>query len=268
MIATYNQFAGSHFSGSQFSGNQFSGSQFASAATVELIDPNFSVADYNSGEVDSANEQRLGAMSEKIGDTSSVASFGDSRPSSRSGSWHMKCECLSERHVFDLLDHVYRLHQEANDGLGATRRSATDQCRGALRDPVAVSGANHDRLTGNSGRVEFATPILIYVTDYQEAVEIDRCLSAVKLRTHLASPFSNWTSVLGKLGTGQLDVIISTTAEIPHADQIPWRAIYLPSALHLAMLTTPQMDWLGNLWFANHIQETPPRLIIRRTKTA
>jgi hypothetical protein len=99
-------------------------------------------------------------------------------------------------------------------------------------------------------------------------VEIDRCLSAVKLRTHLASPFSNWTNVLGKLGTGQLDVIISTTAEIPHADQIPWRAIYLPSALHLAMLTTPQMDWLGNLWFANHVQETPPRLIIRRTKTA
>ncbi|MBL8890543.1 MAG: hypothetical protein JNL67_11245 [Planctomycetaceae bacterium] len=163
--------------------------------------------------------------------------------------WHMKCECLNERHVFDLLDHVYRLHQ-----VSAENTATKDQ------------RSNHVHRTGRSLRMEPVTPILIYVTDYQEAVEIDRCLSAVKLRTHLASPFSNWTNVLGKLGTGQLDVIISTTAEIPYADQIPWQAIYLPSALHLAMLTTPQMDWLGNLWFANHRQETPPRLIIRRAK--
>ncbi len=263
MIATYNQFATSPFATSPFAADPF-----AAAATVELIDHNFSATDHDSGEADSLVNQHHGAVAERIVATDSSISFGDSRPSSRSGSWHMKCECLSERHVFDLLDHVYRLHQEANDGLGASGRPATGHSRGSLSDPALVPGANHDSLSGRPGRLEFATPILIYVTDYQEAVEIDRCLSAVKLRTHLASPFSNWTSVLGKLGTGQLDVIISTTAEIPHADQIPWRAIYLPSALHLAMLTTPQMDWLGNLWFANHVQETPPRLIIRRTKTA
>lgn len=207
-------------------------SQISSVTNFDLMDLDFSDSDFHPAET----------LSESQHTAAAIAPNCESPPRT----WHMKCECLNERHVFDLLDHVYSLHQESTDGLGIPGRSSNDHAR----------------------RMEFATPILIYVTDYQEAVEIDRCLSAVKLRTHLASPFSNWTNVLGKLGTGQLDVIISTTAEIPHADQIPWRAIYLPSALHLAMLTTPQMDWLGNLWFANHVQETPPRLIIRRTKTA
>jgi len=154
-----------------------------------------------------------------------------------SRAYQMRCECLPERTVFDLLDHVYRLRQEQMDAESIEERR------------LAISGG----------------PILIYVTDYQEAVEIDRCLSAVKLRTQLASPFSNWTNLVGKLGSGQLDVVISTTTEIPHADQIPWGAIYLPSALHLAMLTTPALDWLGNYWFANHCHQTPPRLVIRRT---
>ncbi|MDP1561686.1 MAG: hypothetical protein Q8M16_09840 [Pirellulaceae bacterium] len=230
MIATYNQISAS---------NPISASPISAIANFEFLDLDVSESDFNS--------------TESIGDCDVETRPFDKEGSSeviaaetRSRAWHMKCECLNERHVFDLLDHVYRLHQEANEGLGTRARP----------------------INGRPNRLEFATPILIYVTDYQEAVEIDRCLSAVKLRTHLASPFSNWTNVLGKLGTGQLDVIISTTAEIPHADQIPWRAIYLPSALHLSMLTTPQMDWLGNLWFANHVQETPPRLIIRRTKAA
>jgi len=113
---------------------------------------------------------------------------------------------------------------------------------------------------------ENAGPMLIHVADYQEAMDIDRRLSALKLRTHLASPFSNWTNVFGKLGTGQIDVIITTTVQIPHVEQIHWQAIYLPSALHLAMLTTPSMDWLGNFWFANNLDEQPPRLIVRRTR--
>ncbi len=207
-------------------------SQISSVANFDLMDLNLMDSDFHAAETSCESQPAAVA----------IAPNCESSPRT----WHMKCECLNERHVFDLLDHVYSLHQESTDGLGVSGRSSNDR----------------------ASRMEFATPILIYVTDYQEAVEIDRCLSAVKLRTHLASPFSNWTNVFGKLGTGQLDVIISTTAEIPHADQIPWRAIYLPSALHLAMLTTPQMDWLGNLWFANHVQETPPRLIIRRTKTA
>jgi hypothetical protein len=151
--------------------------------------------------------------------------------------YQMRCECLQERTVFDLLDHVHRLRQEQMN-------------LDSNVDPrLAISGG----------------PILIYVTDYHEAVEIDRCLSAVKLRTQLASPFTDWVPVLGRLGTGQLDVIISTTTEIPHAEQIAWGAIYLPTALHLAMLTTPALDWLGNYWFANHCHQTPPRLVVRRT---
>lgn len=150
----------------------------------------------------------------------------------------MKCECLMERDVFDLLDHVYRVRQELSDRPSELRSGAVS--------PTAA-------------------PILIHVTDYHEAIEIDRCLSAVKLRTQLASPFSNWTNLMERLGAGQVDVIISTTTEIPYADQIPWGAIYLPSALHLAMLTTPALDWLGSYWFARHGGDTPPRLVIRRT---
>jgi hypothetical protein len=214
-------------------------SQISSVANFDLSELNFLDADFAAVEAASHRSSELVPYE-------SASRTGDAGPAeANTQTWHMKCECLSERHVFDLLDHVYSLHQESTEGTRPKARFGND----------------------SKDRLEPKTPILIYVTDYQEAVEIDRCLSAVKLRTHLASPFSNWTSVLGKLGTGQLDVIISTTAEIPHADQIPWRAIYLPSALHLAMLTTPQMDWLGNLWFANHIQETPPRLIIRRTKS-
>lgn len=222
MIATYNQ--------------------ISSIANFDLSDLQFSDLHHRDADFPDAVSASDACLEMEVGSST----IGE--PQNRA--WHMKCECLNERHIFDLLDHVYRLHQEPAD---------------AAVTSVAWSSPR----TGTAGnpRWELATPILIYVTDYQEAVEIDRCLSAVKLRTHLASPFSNWTNVLGKLGTGQLDVIISTTAEIPHADQIPWRAIYLPSALHLAMLTTPQMDWLGNLWFANHVQETPPRLIIRRTKS-
>lgn len=205
-------------------------------ANFEISDFNFLDQDLNEFDSNSAAETRV---------EEAVSPQGESRDRA----WHMKCECLNERHVFDLLDHVYRLRQVSSESTANIDRRSTP---------------HHG--SGRSTRLEPVTPILIYVTDYQEAVEIDRCLSAVKLRTHLASPFSNWTNVLGKLGTGQLDVIISTTAEIPYADQIPWQAIYLPSALHLAMLTTPQMDWLGNLWFANHTQEVPPRLIIRRTK--
>lgn len=163
------------------------------------------------------------------------------RASSEGGtacSLKMKCECLMERDVFDLLDHVYRVRQELSDRPSELRSGAVS--------PTAA-------------------PILIHVTDYHEAIEIDRCLSAVKLRTHLASPFSNWTNLMGRLGAGQVDVIISTTTEIPYADQIPWGAIYLPSALHLAMLTTPALDWLGSYWFARHSGDTPPRLVIRRT---
>jgi len=164
-------------------------------------------------------------------------------PSARS--WRMRCECLTERHLMDLVEHVLEVVWEA---------------RGERKGP----SAGPRTLDAESANPD-GGPILIHVADYHEAVEIDRRLSAVKLRTHLASPFSNWTKVLGKLGTGQLDVIISTTTEIPHAEQIPWLAIYLPSALHLAMLTTLQMDWLGNRWFANHRDQQPPRLVVRRT---
>lgn len=204
---------------------------------------NFEISDFNFLDQDLTEFDSNSDPETSVEET--VAHLGESPDRT----WHMRCECLNERHVFDLLDHVYRLHQVSTESTATKDRRTAPQ---------------HG--TGRITRMEPVTPILIYVTDYQEAVEIDRCLSAVKLRTHLASPFSNWTNVLGKLGTGQLDVIISTTAEIPYADQIPWQAIYLPSALHLAMLTTPQMDWLGNLWFANHAQETPPRLIIRRTR--
>ena len=140
-------------------------------------------------------------------------------------SFRMSCECLDEECQMDLVEHV---------------------------------------LTVRRDRVESSHPILIHVTNYQEAVELDRRLSAFGVATHLASPFSNWTSVLGKLGTGQIEVIISTTVDIPHVEQIAWNAIYLPSAVHLAMLTTPAMDWLGNYWFANNLDEQPPRLVIRR----
>lgn len=154
------------------------------------------------------------------------ASLASASPSQTIHSYRMRCECLEERTLMDLVDHVLSLRYE-------------------LRDE-------------NPG------PMLIHVADYQEAMDIDRRLSALKLRTHLASPFSNWTNVFGKLGTGQIDVIITTTVEIPHVEQIQWQAIYLPSALHLAMLTTPSMDWLGNFWFANNLDEQPPRLIVRR----
>lgn len=147
-------------------------------------------------------------------------------------SYRMNCECLEQSCLMDLVEHVLNLryesrHQEADD--------------------VAES-----------------RPILLHVSDYQEAVELDRRLNAFGVSTQLASPFSNWTSVLGKLGTGQIEVIITTTIDIPHVDQIAWQAIYLPSTVHLAMLTTPEMDWLGNYWFANNLDEQPPRLIVRR----
>jgi hypothetical protein len=173
-----------------------------------------------------------------------VAAFGDECvPHETSSVGHMRCECLHERNMFDLLDHVVRVYQD----------SQIFEIRMELGSP-----------TSTQTRPASSGPILIHVTDYQEAVEIDRCLQAIKLRTHLASPFSNWTNILGKLGTGQIDVIISTTTEIPYAEQVPWSAIYLPSALHLAMLTSPRLDWLGNYWFANHATQQPPRLVVRR----
>lgn len=147
-------------------------------------------------------------------------------------SYRMNCECLEQSCLMDLVEHVLNVRYE---------------------------GRRQER-----GDVAESRPILLHVSDYQEAVELDRRLNAFGVTTQLASPFSNWTSVLGKLGTGQIEVIITTTIDIPHVDQIAWQAIYLPSTVHLAMLTTPEMDWLGNYWFANNLDEQPPRLIVRR----
>jgi hypothetical protein len=221
----------------------------APAATAGLRNGGGSVATWTfnreqSGSLPQADVLRDGGISGTGRDSSvrdSNVRDSNERGSSLQGSTSslkMKCECLMERDVFDLLDHVYRVRQELSDRPSELRSGAVS--------PTAA-------------------PILIHVTDYHEAIEIDRCLSAVKLRTQLASPFSNWTNLMGRLGAGQVDVIISTTTEIPYADQIPWGAIYLPSALHLAMLTTPALDWLGSYWFARHGGDTPPRLVIRRT---
>lgn len=144
-------------------------------------------------------------------------------------SYRMTCEFLEPASLMDVVEHVLEVRQQDRE------------------------------LTATS-------PILIHVADYQEAIELERRLSAFGVATHLASPFSNWTSVLGKLGTGQVEVIVSTTMEIPHVEQVTWKAIYLPSTIHLAMLTTPELDWLGNYWFANNLDEQPPRLIVRRQR--
>lgn len=139
--------------------------------------------------------------------------------------FQMRCECLPERSLMDLVEHVLAMRFQNSQN---------------------------------------TAPILIHVSDYQEAMDIDRRLSAVKLRTHLASPFSNWPQVMSKLAAGQIDVIISTTAQIPYADQVAWQAIYLPSALHLAMLTTPALDWISDFWNASNQQRQTPCLVVRR----
>jgi len=93
---------------------------------------------------------------------------------------------------------------------------------------------------------EVSQPVFIFEPDFQKAAELGRRLSALGQKTHLASTFSNWANVMGRLGGGLIDVVVSTTLEIPMADQIPWSTVYVPSVQCLRATTDPE-GWIGKL---------------------
>lgn len=97
--------------------------------------------------------------------------------------------------------------------------------------------------------LDVSQPVFIFEPDFQKAAELSRRLSGLGQQTHLASTFSNWANVLGRLGCGLVDVIVSTTLEVPLANQIPWSTVYVPSVQCLRASSDPE-GWIGKLILA------------------